>query len=951
MALVPDQKFSTFHDGGDLEATDIVVGLRGGINTRFVYTGELPPGVIVPVINGGTGRAAATAYALIAGGTTPTGPLQSLTLGSSGQLLQSNGAGALPTWTTSTFPIGPGTLNHLLRSDGTNWVETTNTTIDASDVMSSLSQLLIGTATPLGASQLQIAGVSAVGAGLISTYKNDTNGSALNMTKSRSTTVGTKTTIVNGDDIGLMSFFGDDGTSFTEGARIRVTATGAVSAGIVPTSFRLSTMNTSGVLTLGMTLSNAQILTLANPLPLTSGGTNASLTASNGGIVYSTATAMAILAGTPTAGKILQSGASSAPSWSTATFPSGSGTLNHLLRSDGTNWVETTNTTIDSSDVLNGLSQVFIGATTSIGSNQLQVFGVNTIGATSIASFINTSASPPALRLVKSRSIVVGSHVTVQNGDSLGSVSHFGDDGTNFVESARIGSFVTGAVSTGIVPTEYRMFTMNTSGVLTQAMSISNAQVLTLVNALLETSGGTGQATYTLGDTLYSSTTNTLSKLSGNTTAVKQYLSQTGTGAVSAAPVWATISGSDITGAALTKTDDTNVTLTLGGTPTTALLRAASLTLGWTGTLSGTRGGTGVNNGASTITLGGSLTTSGAFASTFTMTNTTSVTFPTSGTLATTSQIPTGSALTKTDDTNVTLTLGGSPTTALVNAASLTLGWTGQLGLTRGGTAASLTASNGGIVYSGASALAILSGTATAGQHLQSGASGAPSWTTATFPATATATGTILRADGTNWVASTSTYPNTNAINTLLYASSANVMAALATANSSVLVTSSGGVPSLSTALPSGLTATNMNLTTPTLGVASATSINFGGTALSTYTEGTWTPTDSSGAALSFTSVVGRYTRIGRLVIAQATLTFPVTADATQNLIGSLPFTVANNNGALGGSVGFNGLSINNISTQPLVNTATCRLYTGNTPLTNVQCSTGTFYFTQIYTV
>jgi hypothetical protein len=46
-------------------------------------------------------------------------------------------------------------------------------------------------------------------------------------------------------------------------------------------------------------------------------------------------------------------------------------------------------------------------------------------------------------------------------------------------------------------------------------------------------------------------------------------------------------------GAALTKTDDTNVTLTLGGTPTAALLVAASLTLGWTGTLSVARGGTG----------------------------------------------------------------------------------------------------------------------------------------------------------------------------------------------------------------------------------------------------------------------------------------------------------------------------------------------------------------------
>lgn len=92
------------------------------------------------------------------------------------------------------------------------------------------------------------------------------------------------------------------------------------------------------------------------------------------------------------------------------------------------------------------------------------------------------------------------------------------------------------------------------------------------------------------------------------------------------------------TPAALTQANDTNVTLTLGGTPATALLQATSITAGWTGTLSGTRGGTGVNNGASTITIGGNVTYSGAFTFTGTLTNTTAVTFPTSGTLATTSQ-------------------------------------------------------------------------------------------------------------------------------------------------------------------------------------------------------------------------------------------------------------------------------------------------------------------------
>jgi len=114
----------------------------------------------------------------------------------------------------------------------------------------------------------------------------------------------------------------------------------------------------------------------------------------------------------------------------------------------------------------------------------------------------------------------------------------------------------------------------------------------------------------------------------------------------------------------------------------------------------------------------------------------------------------TGSALTKVDDTNVTLTLGGAPNTALLGATSLTLGWTGQLGLTRGGTGASLTASNGGLVYSNGSSLAILAGTATAGQIPRSGANAAPSWSTATYPSTAAA-GTILNAGTANVISAT----------------------------------------------------------------------------------------------------------------------------------------------------------------------------------------------------
>ena len=203
-----------------------------------------------------------------------------------------------------------------------------------------------------------------------------------------------------------------------------------------------------------------------------------------------------------------------------------------------------------------------------------------------------------------------------------------------------------------------------------------------------------------------------------------------------------------------TTTGSTSVTLptsgTLVNTAVTTLSSLASIgviSVGtWNGSLIGsTYGGTGVNNGSNTLTLGGSLTTSGAFGSTFTMTNTTAVTFPTSGTLATTSQLPTL-----------------------------------PLSLANGGTNAALTASNGGIFYSSGSAGAILAGTATANQVLLSGSSTTPAWSTATYPATTT-------------------------VNQLLYSSSANTIAGVTTGNSGTLITSSGGVPSISSTLPSAV--------------------------------------------------------------------------------------------------------------------------------------------------
>lgn len=162
--------------------------------------------------------------------------------------------------------------------------------------------------------------------------------------------------------------------------------------------------------------------------------------------------------------------------------------------------------------------------------------------------------------------------------------------------------------------------------------NVVNAETGGISVPVMPSDGGTGIVSYSIGDLLYASGPTTLSRLadvavgnvllSGGVTTAPMWgqvsltthvtgtlpVSNGGTGAAmltgyvkgsgtSAFTASATVPTSDISGgAALTRTNDTNVTLTLGGTPTTALLAATSLTLGWTGTLAVSRGGTGTGS-------------------------------------------------------------------------------------------------------------------------------------------------------------------------------------------------------------------------------------------------------------------------------------------------------------------------------------------------------------------
>ena len=75
---------------------------------------------------------------------------------------------------------------------------------------------------------------------------------------------------------------------------------------------------TTGLTTSGGPITSSGVITLSGTLNLASGGTNASLTAVNGAVVYSTGTAFALTAA-GTSGQILASTGAGAPVWTTMT--------------------------------------------------------------------------------------------------------------------------------------------------------------------------------------------------------------------------------------------------------------------------------------------------------------------------------------------------------------------------------------------------------------------------------------------------------------------------------------------------------------------------------------------------------------------------------------------------------------------------------------------------------
>ena len=653
MALYPDQKFSTFADGGDLQTNDIVVGLRGGINTKFNWTisgAESITGTVNQIFANGTYGTPVTGPITLTlpqnVNTTAAFQVNTLQLNSSNGLLDQNGkiilgviASASPvnylTLSNSGTGGGPtlsavgtdGNISLNINAKGTGQVNLTST---------SVSPVLINSGT---GSQKHTYFTFANTSGTNNVTFPDVSGTTCLLNASAHAVSNGFVPIGDGTTFSSAALTAGTGISITNGAgSITIAAASAVAISFATDSGTATPA--AGVLTIsgsstGLTTSGSgSTVGLTGTLKLGNGGTNNALTASNGGIVWSDASKLNILAGTATANLPLLSGSTATPSWGSfalslggALTTAGAHTLSGAFASTFT-FTNTTNVTFPTSGTL---------ATT----------------AGTVASITGT---------------------------------------TNQI----IASASTGAVT---LSAPQNLNTTAAFQVNTLQLNSSNGLLDSAGNILLSYSGG------------------------GNYNYIQVKNNSTGY------PPSFTAAG-----------NDPNVSMWLYGKGTGIIVvSTAALTTPFA-----------IINGT-----GSQHTTNFVFANTSAAQN---VTFP-----------------------DASFTIAG--TTLALN-----------------GTGASLTASNGGIVYSTASAMAILSGTATAQQLLLSGASTTPQW-------------------------STTTYPLTNAINTIMYASSANVLGVITPVNSAVLISSSGGVPSMSTTLPSGISATNMNLTTPRIASGGLTSV------------------------------------------------------------------------------------------------------------------------------
>lgn len=383
----------------------------------------------------------------------------------------------------------------------------------------------------------------------------------------------------------------------------------------------------------------------------------------------------------------------------------------------------------------------------------------------------------------------------------------------------------------------------------------------------IENSAGSGAASTSLGLSQFSATTS--AELAGIIT------NESGSGVLVLANSPTLIT--PILGAATATSVNKNIFTAPATSSTWTLVDGKTLTCSNTLTFSGTDGS------ALDIGAGGVLGT-GAYATiaNYALLNSPSFTTPTLGVAVATSI-----------NKNIFTTPVSSCTWTLINGKTFTVNNTIALSGTDSST---LDIGSGGTLNTGAYAIianyALLNSPSFTTPTL--GVASATSLNKVTITAPATSA-TLTVANGKTLTASnTLTFTGTDSSSiacggggTVAYV--ANKLSAFAATTSAELA----GVISDETGSGALVFATSPALVTPALGVATATSVNFGQDPLNYYDEGTWTPVPASLTVVGTPTYTGTFTRIGRQVFCTMSVTSTVTTAATNpsTTFTGLPFT------------------------------------------------------------
>jgi len=529
---------------------------------------------------------------------------------------------------------------------------------------------------------------------------------------------------------------------------------------------------------------------------LANGGTSASLSASDGGIFYSTASAGAILAGTATANQALLSGSSTTPAWSTATYPATT-TINQILYSSSNNVI---------AGVTAGNYGVLISSSSGVPSwlangTTGQLLTATTSGT---PSWENQAASSITITGDIGGSLTGNSFTFTASGIGLS----FGGSGSTETLSGTL-KLANGGTNAGLTASNGGIFYSTASaGAILAGTSTANQVILSGSSTTPTWSTATYPSTTTANQILYSSSTNTVS---GLITAASGVL-VTSAGSVpsisSTLPSGLTTTQLTISGTPSANNDATNVLYVQNAlatvNPSTSVYAATIVNIPGTYTSVGSGiGDTFLTTATGTFTLDG---TTPPLLSRILFKNQTTTFQNGVYNLTTNGTGITGSLFTRSLDYDQPSDINSTGVIAVVNGTVNQLtGWLLNVTVVTVGVspityvqynAAPITTTQYDVLVGGASNTVVSVGPGSAGQALLSGGNAAnPAYSTPTYPSASGSAGTILRSDGTNNVYTTATFPNTTTINQLLYSSSANTIAGLSTANQGVLTTGTGGVP------------------------------------------------------------------------------------------------------------------------------------------------------------